>query len=86
MRKDWIWTDHIKRQMHERKIGENMVNSALSKPDNIVPSSSYRSIYQKLEFGKLIRVVTEGEKLITVYTTDKIDKYFKRSIIDYVDW
>lgn len=32
-------------------------------------------IYQKIVSGKLLRVVTEGDILITVYMTDKIKKY-----------
>ena len=72
---NWIWTDHIKWQMTEREISKALVETTLNGPDEIVAVKDERKIYQKLIDGKLARVVTENEKLITVYLTDKIKKY-----------
>lgn len=72
---DWKWTDHIYLQLNERKISKNSVNLAINEPDEIVTVKKNRKIYQKIVGEKLIRVVTEKNKLITVYSTDKIKKY-----------
>lgn len=71
----WIWTDHICIQMIERKITRNLIESALNAPDDTIPTKQSRLIYQKKIDDKLIRVVTEGKRLITVYLTDKVKKY-----------
>jgi hypothetical protein len=34
-------------------------------------------IYQKVIAGKLLRLITEGDLLITGYMTDKIKKYME---------
>lgn len=72
---NWKWTDHIELQLIERKIPKEVVETAISNPDRIVEGKKNRKIYQKIMGEKLIRVVTEGNKLITVYLTDKIKKY-----------
>ncbi|MBF0487659.1 MAG: DUF4258 domain-containing protein [Nitrospirae bacterium] len=74
---DWIWTDHIRYQMLERKIGSELVGLALENPDAIVSDRGNCIVYNKVVGGKLIRVVTNGNKLITVYATTKIAKYLK---------
>ena len=73
----WVWTDHIKWQMIERKIPKELVETSLGNPDGVVPGKHSRLIYQKLIEDKLIRVVTENNRLITVYLTDKVKKYMK---------
>ena len=72
---NWKWTDHIKQQLNEREIPEELINDALTLPDKIVDGKMERKIYQKIIGNKLIRVVTERDVLITVYCTDKIKKY-----------
>ena len=76
-RKHWVWVDHIKNQMDERGITSDIVEDALENPDAVLQGKENRVIYQKLIMDKLLRVVTEGNKLITVYLTSKIRKYMK---------
>ncbi len=74
---NWIWTDHIKLQLIERKIPKESVEMALNNPDKVVHVKENRIIYQKIVRDKLIRVITENNKLITVYLTNKIQKYIE---------
>lgn len=71
----WRWTDHIIIQLVERKIAKELVEKTINNPDKVVTGKKNRKIYQKVMGDKLIRVVTEGESLITVYLTDKVKKY-----------
>ncbi|MBI5098044.1 MAG: DUF4258 domain-containing protein [Nitrospirae bacterium] len=71
----WKWTDHIEIQLNERKISRELVETAVNNPDKIVDGKKGRKIYQKITGDKLVRVVTEGDNLITVYLTDKVNKY-----------
>lgn len=73
----YIWTDHIESQLIERKIQKDTVLSAIHAPDSIVGGEQGRRVYQKKIGGKLLRVVVDGQKLITVYLTNKISKYSK---------
>lgn len=72
---NWKWTDHIELQLAERKIPKELIETAINNPDKIVVGKKNRKIYQKIIGDKLIRVVTEGGSLITVYLTDKVKKY-----------
>jgi hypothetical protein len=72
---NWKWTDHIELQLAERKLPKELVETAINDPDKIVAGKKNRKIYQKIIGDKLIRVVTEGGSLITVYLTDKVKKY-----------
>jgi hypothetical protein len=74
-RMDWLWTQHILLQLKERQIQKDLVEITLGSPDKIIEGKKNRMIYQKIISGKLLRVVTEDDKLITVYLTDKIRKY-----------
>lgn len=71
----WKWTDHIEIQLNERKISKELAKTAINNPDKIVDGKKNRKIYQKITGDKLVRVVTEGDNLITVYLTDKVNKY-----------
>ena len=66
--------------MTERKIPRDAVQSVLDQPDSLKPSTikPNRKVYQKLTGQKLMRVVAEDNRLITVYVTDKLDKYLGR--------
>lgn len=64
-------------QLTERKISRDLVEAALGSPDKVLPGRKNRKIFQKVIKNKLVRVVTEGESLITVYLTDKIRKYME---------
>jgi hypothetical protein len=72
---DWLWTQHILLQLKERQIQKDLVEITLGSPDKIIEGKKNRMIYQKIISGKLLRVVAEDDKLITVYLTDKIRKY-----------
>ena len=71
----WKWTDHFKLQMIERSITEHQITSVLDEPDAIIRGDESRTIYQKLIGGKLLRVITENDALITACFTGKIEKY-----------
>ena len=73
----WRWTDHILLQLEERNISRQLIEDALKNPDSKICGAGSRIIYQKLASGKLLRIVTEGNLLITAYITDKISKYLK---------
>ena len=74
---NWRWTDHILLQLKERNLSRELIEDALQYPDEKIPGSRNRMIYQKLVSGKLLRIITEGDLLITAYITDKIGKYTK---------
>ena len=74
---NWQWTDHILLQLKERDLSKELIEDALRDPDNTIPGSGNRIIYHKLVSGKLLRIITEGDLLITAYITDKIGKYTK---------
>jgi hypothetical protein len=76
----------MKKEFFSKKLGDHqwfklsMVSPKFWCPrnsphDDKVPGSGNRIIYQKLVEGKLLRVITEGDLLITAYMTDKIEKY-----------
>ncbi len=74
---NWIWTDHIERQISERRIPRERVELTLFDPDEILVEHYGRKVYQKIIDGFLYRVIVENERLITVYFTSKIEKYYK---------
>jgi len=74
---DWIWSDHIELRMSERSIPRELVEAALESPDQIVPQEQNRTVYQKKIDGKLIRIVVEKNRLITVYITSNVSRYMK---------
>lgn len=74
---NWRWTDHILLQLKERNLSKPLIEVALNDPDEKITGNRNRIIYHKLVSGKLLRVVTEGDLLITAYVTDKVVKYTK---------
>lgn len=74
---DWRWTQHILIQLKERKIPKDLVEMTLANPDEKIKGKKNRLIYQKVFSDKLLRVVSEGDLLITVYMTNKIKKYME---------
>jgi hypothetical protein len=75
----WIWSEHIAKQIGERKIPKKHIELCLSKPDAIQQSLLFnRLIYQKMIDHKLLRVIVENNILVTAYFTDKIDKYLSK--------
>jgi hypothetical protein len=73
----WKETDHFLLQLRERAIARETVDSALESPDTIVDGPRGRRVYQKRLGDNLIRVVVEGNVLITVYVTSKVRKYLE---------
>lgn len=73
----WIWSEHIELRMLKRKITKGLVEMTVNNPDEVIPAEQDRLIYQKIIGNKLMRVVTEGNTLVTVYVTSKIKKYMK---------
>jgi len=76
---NWKWTQHFILQMKERGIAKEVVDDALLAPDNIMQGKRSRLIFQKIVAGRLLRIVTEGDLLITVYMTDKVKKYMEKN-------
>jgi hypothetical protein len=72
---NWRWSDHLLLQLKERDLSKEVIDDALKNPDSKVPGSGERIIYHKLISGKLLRIVTEGDLLITAYITNKVSKY-----------
>jgi len=77
MKREWIWTDHIEEQIVERELSKEMIEETIDTPDEVVAGKYGRQIYHKLMNGKLIRVVADGNILITVYITDNVKKYWR---------
>jgi L-ribulose-5-phosphate 3-epimerase UlaE len=77
MARNWIWSEHIELRMLKRKISRDLVEMAVNEPDEVLPAEQNRLIYQKIVDNKLVRVVVEGNILVTVYITSKIKKYLR---------
>jgi len=78
---NWIFSDHATNQIIERCIPFTILLEALKLPDEIVDDSNNpqtRKVYHKIYENKLIRVITEDNLIVTVYSTSKINKYYKR--------
>ncbi len=73
----WQWTNHAIQQLAERSLSRDEVEETLVHPDGIVPGTGERKIYQKIYGDKLLRVVTEDMRIITVYKTSRITKYME---------
>lgn len=77
MARNWIWSEHIELRMLKRKISRELVEMAVNEPDEVLPAEQNRLTYQKIVDSKLVRVVVEGNILVTVYITSKIKKYLR---------
>ena len=75
----WVWSSHLISRMSKRKISRELIEKVVNEPDEIVTELMNRKVYQKVIDSKLIRVITEENKLITVYITSKIKKYMRGS-------
>ena len=73
----WMWSEHIEKQIHERELSRELILSVLNDPDQIVPGRLGRQVYQKIIGNKVVRVVVDGNALVTVYATTRIDKYMR---------
>lgn len=79
-------TRHAKEEIGRRGLGEGMVDVVLQSPQQVVPGSGGRMVYQSqlsLEGGKifLVRVVVDERSdppaVITAYRTSNIDRYWR---------
>ncbi|MBP9682412.1 MAG: DUF4258 domain-containing protein [Bacteriovorax sp.] len=78
-------TLHAQEEMGKRQITIDAIWSCLKNPDQIIRSQETRVIYQsKIKSGEinyLLRIIVENEtspkRVITVYRTSKIEKYWK---------
>ena len=79
-----IWTKHAKKRQNEweRKKGiiPEVIEEVLSKPDQIVKGDGEILIAQSRKQNGLLRVLflnlKGGKKIITIYWTSKIEKYW----------
>ena len=78
-------TNHAKEEIERRQISLNDFENCLKSPGQIVSSRDNRTIYQSKIVTDiktfLIRVIIQEQevpkKVITVYKTSKIDKYWE---------
>ena len=81
-----IITDHARFEAGRRNISEKLIKSVVESPKQKLPSKKGRVIVQNRYFDKseekemLLRVIgkeaSEEFRVITVYKTSKIDKYW----------
>lgn len=80
-----VFTDHARRQMARRGLGEQEVRHVLQAPDSIEPVRPGRAVAQKLlPLGEpprdyLVRVFVDVDRtpaeIVTAYRTSRIGKY-----------
>ena len=79
---------HAQQEMRRRSIPSALLQSVLETPQQIVPQSGNKRVYQsQLDFGGgtvfLLRAVVDDSSdpatVITVYRTSKIAKYWRNS-------
>ena len=80
-----IWTKHAQERQKEwarrRGITRKVVEGLLMNPEQTVPGDQDAQVAQTKKEGGLLRVpfirTEEGCKILTVYWTSKVDKYWK---------
>ncbi len=80
-----LYTRHAEEQLLERNVSKAEVEEAVEKPDELLKDSFGTNIAHKklVRKGKavLLRVfydeTAEGKKILTVYLTTKISKYYR---------
>ncbi len=84
---NFIFSKHAIEQMRLRKISQDIIINILNTPDQILHADEQIEIYQSVinetqELKYLIRVFvnTEMKKIITVYKTSKIEKYYENKV------
>jgi hypothetical protein len=82
-----VLTRHARLEMVRRGIAEHLVMEILAKPEQVVPEREGLVAYQSRMATEdkgvmLVRVIVEDRltprRVITVYRTSKIDKYWRR--------
>lgn len=81
-------TKHAREEMNRRGISEIVVESVLKNPEQIVNGYGNKKAYQsRVDSGTgksyLVRVIvddsTQPARIVTVYKTSKIEKYWSKS-------
>lgn len=80
-----IWTRHaeVRQREWEKKLGitKTEIESVLQNPDQVLPGDLNVQVAQSKTRGGLLRVLffqaQGGRKIITVYWTSKVEKYWK---------
>ena len=80
-----IWTRHAENRQHEWQktlgITRQEIEALLRHPEQIVPGDQGALVAQSLRANGLLRApfveVKEGRKILTVYWTSRIDRYWK---------
>jgi hypothetical protein len=70
---NFVYTDHAKERIAERRISKENIERALREPDDVLSTKFGRKIAQKLMRSKLLRIMYEEENgnfvIITAYYT-----------------
>lgn len=77
------FTAHAKEKMSIRKISKELVLAIISKPDAIIVQEDkeiYQSVVTLNQKKYLIRVVLKSNRIITVYKTSNLKKYYEGKI------
>ncbi len=80
-----IWTGHAKERQKEwekkLRITKQEIEDLISNPEQIVPGERGALVAQKKSRNGLLRVpfleIGKDKKILTVYWTSRIDKYWK---------
>ena len=76
------YSNHALEQMEMRQISKEVVNAILARPDQTLNEDNY-IVHQSLTEDRkyLIRIfVNDKKRVITVYKTSKISKYYEGKI------
>jgi len=71
------YSEHVLQRMEKRGISKKLIEEAIKNPDEIIFGEKGRKIYHKIMNGKLLRVVVEGDVIVTAYMTSKVIKYYR---------
>ena len=83
--KEFVLTDHAQREISRRELNEKLVISCIENPEQVVEGEYKRVIHQikyqdtdknQYILRTIIDVKSNPKKVITVYKTSKIQKYW----------
>jgi hypothetical protein len=84
---DFVFTSHALLEMARRNVGKEEVQKVLAKPEQVEMVRRGRAVYQaKYDIGEppktyILRVFVdvdrEPPRIVTVYRTSKIEKYWR---------
>jgi hypothetical protein len=81
-----VWTHHAEDRQRQWEVKKGItceeVERVVSQPEQIVPGEHGVQVAQSRAHGGLLRVpfleIPEGRKILTVYWTSKVDKYWRQ--------